>query len=262
MEKKKIKKKCACCGYHGFLQTYKPISRYYEKMNKKYNTVPHKAEFLNRKEYFCRRCGASDRDRMICAILKLLNLPKADNSIRLLQIAPSRAIENWIIQNCPNLTYESTDLMMENVTFRTDIQDMSVIADNTYDYFICSHVLEHVEDDQKAIRELARILKPNGIGIFLVPVCMDLESIEEEWGLSEEENWRRFGQNDHCRNYSKKGLIERLSNNGFYVHIFDCSNLKNNIFIENGLTATSALYILSKTESDTKKMMRRCTDTL
>lgn len=216
MEKKKIKKKCACCGYHGFLQTYKPISRYYEKMNKKYNTVPHKAEFLNRKEYFCRRCGASDRDRMICAILKLLNLPKADNSIRLLQIAPSRAIENWIIQNCPNLTYESTDLMMENVTFR----------------------------------------------IFLVPVCMDLESIEEEWGLSEEENWRRFGQNDHCRNYSKKGLIERLSNNGFYVHIFDCSNLKNNIFIENGLTATSALYILSKTESDTKKMMRRYTDTL
>ena len=153
---------------------------------------------------------------MICAILKLLNLPKADNSIRLLQIAPSRAIENWIIQNCPNLTYESTDLMMENVTFR----------------------------------------------IFLVPVCMDLESIEEEWGLSEEENWRRFGQNDHCRNYSKKGLIERLSNNGFYVHIFDCSNLKNNIFIENGLTATSALYILSKTESDTKKMMRRYTDTL
>ena len=122
----------------------------------------------------------------------MAKLPYAKKGTRILQIAPERGIEEWILRNCPNVLYESTDLYDDSVSFRSDIQDMTCVLDKTYDYFICSHVLEHVFDDEKAIRELARILKDDGIGIFLVPVCLDIEDIDEEWGLSEAENWRRL----------------------------------------------------------------------
>lgn len=44
------------------------------------------------------------------------------------------------------------------------------------------------------MRELQRILKKDGFGLLLVPIALDMKEIDEEWGLSEAENWRRFGQ--------------------------------------------------------------------
>lgn len=93
---------------------------------------------------------------------------------------------------------------MNGVTFNADIQNMNMIQDNYYDLFICSHVLEHVKDDGKAMKELWRILKKDGIGIILVPLSLDYDKTDEEWGLSEVENWRRFDQDDHYRRYAKK----------------------------------------------------------
>ena len=43
-------------------------------------------------------------------------------------------------------------------------------ADGTFDLVLCNHVLEHIEDDQVAIKELARVLRPGGIAILQAPV--------------------------------------------------------------------------------------------
>lgn len=219
MMNKKVLRKCTCCGRSGEIGLFEPLAEYYQEMRDKYHAAEGITEFLNEEEYTCKYCATSDRGRMICAFLRMAKLPYAKKGTRILHIAPEQGVEKWILRNCPNVLYESTDLYNESVSFQSDIQDMVCVPDGTYDYFICSHVLEHVFDDEKAMRELARILKDDGIGIFLVPVCLDREVIDEEWGLSEEENWRRFGQNDHCRVYSKKGLVERLIRNGFYVHL-------------------------------------------
>lgn len=242
-DKRNIPHVCNCCGSKVM---YLPLSNYFKQQQEKYNTIPHTYETMNESEYTCPHCGASDRDRLIISFLEKLNLNKGYHGERLLQIAPAMTIEKWIYRNCTSLRYESTDLYMDDVTFSSDIQDMNQVQDEQYDYIICSHVLEHVKDDRKAMRELHRILKTDGFGIFLVPIALDVDEIDEEWGLSEEENWRRFGQDDHCRLYARQGLIERLKEAGFYVHELGKEYFGEEMLSECGLTDTSVLYVLTK----------------
>jgi|GEM_PF-702324 len=245
---------CSCCGKE---VAYLPLPSYYDEMEKAMG-VPEGiiSETLNKTEYICPICCSSDRDRLIVSFMKQLELDKVIADESFLQIAPASSIEHWIHGNCPAITYHSTDLYMENVTFKSDIQNMNQIADGCYDYWICSHVLEHVRDDRKAMSELHRILKDDGIGIFLVPIVMGADTIEEEWGLSEAENWRRFGQGDHCRRYGRKALIERLEEAGFRVHALGKDYFGEELFNECGLIDTSTLYILTKNECNINELIR------
>ena len=69
---------------------------------------------------------------------------------------------------------------MENVDDKVDITDMTIYPDNHFDFFICSHMLEHVFDDRKALRELYRILKWGGQGILVVPIVLSIDEIDED----------------------------------------------------------------------------------
>lgn len=236
-------KTCACCGQEVY---YLPLSSYYDEQAEKYHVKPHVLETLNRLEYTCPCCGASDRDRLMVSMLKKLGLEENQAKESLLQIAPAKTIEHWINGNCFTLQYDSTDLYMDQVSFVSDISDMNMVEEEVYDYIICSHVLEHVKDDKKAMQELYRILKKDGMGLLMVPIALDVDVIDEEWGLSEAENWRRFGQDDHCRQYSKKGFVERLEESGFYVHQLGREYFGEKLYHENGITDTSILYVVTK----------------
>lgn len=67
--------------------------------------------------------------------------------------------------------YHSLDLYPRNssVTYVGDIQNMTMIKEQTYDSAICLEVLEHIADPSQALREISRILKPDGILILSVP---------------------------------------------------------------------------------------------
>ncbi len=245
-------KKCICCGNQVL---YKPIQSSHIKNKKKYNVEIHILETMNQKEYFCPYCGANDRDRMIVAFMQRLGLDRNCHKELLLQFAPSEGIDYWIKKNCFSLTYHTTDLYVKEVTFTSDIQDMVQIEDEKYDYIVCSHVLEHVQDDRKAMRELYRILKNDGLCMFLVPISLDLDRIDEEWELSEEENWKRFGQGDHCRRYAKQELIERLKETGFFVYCLGKSYFGEYIYRENALIDTSTLYVLTKEDGGIENLV-------
>ena len=248
-EKNGKERKCNCCGEKVY---YRPISSYYTVLWEKYGINNRVLETINREEYTCPCCMSCDRDRLIIAFFERLELDRLIHTEKLLQIAPSAAIEHWIYANCPAVTYESTDLYMKNVSFRSDVQDMFMVEDESYDYFVCSHVLEHVQNDRQAMKELYRILKEDGIGLFLVPVYLDDDHIDEAWGLSEEENWRRFGQGDHCRSYVREELAERLQEAGFMVHPVGKDFFGEAVFRECGLTDTSTLYVLTKQRTKLK----------
>lgn len=238
-------KTCICCRRE---VQYMPLPSGYAAMRKKYGvTYQARSETLNRDEYMCPCCGASDRDRIIISFLQKAGLPEAAEGTKLLQFAPAIPISEWILLHCPQVVYETTDLFMDNVTYRSDIMNMDMVSDETYDVIICSHVLEHVQDDRKALNEMKRVLKPNGKIIFLVPVDLNTSQIDEEWGLSEGENWRRFGQGDHCRRYGKGGLMQRLEEQ-FCVHALGKEYFGEDIFSQCGLTDTSTLYVLTKSE--------------
>lgn len=132
------------------------------------------------------------------------------------------------------------------VTFQVDLQDMNMIPDNSYSMWIFSHVLEHVPDDRKALRELHRILKPNGIELLLVPLDLNMLEKDEEIGCSEEENWRRFGQGDHVRKYAKQDVMKRITESGFSLKCLGKEYFGEQLFKKNGLSDTATLYVVRK----------------
>ena len=65
---------------------------------------------------------------------------------------------------------------------------------------ICNHVLEHVSDYMKALRELHRIIRPAGKVIISFPVDQNLSSLYEDPSITtEKDRIKCFGQNDHLR---------------------------------------------------------------
>ena len=69
------------------------------------------------------------------------------------------------------------------------------------DFVIVNHVLEHV-DDEKAIKELSRILAPKGILLLTVPEIASWEKTYEiDRKLTEKEKELHYGQYDHLRYY-------------------------------------------------------------
>jgi SAM-dependent methyltransferase len=84
---------------------------------------------------------------------------------------------------------------------------------------LCSHVLEHVPDDRRAMRELARVLKPDGWAFLQVPVNRRIaRTIEDPQVTDPGERERRFGQSDHVRWYGLDFPV-RLAEAGLEVRV-------------------------------------------
>lgn len=236
-------KKCNVCGNDVF---FTPIPAGYEAMRKQCHFLYWDADFQleSRENYGCPVCGAYDRDRLMIAFLEDIR-NEGDEKLRMLQVAPSEAIERYALGR-EDILYESTDLMMPGVTFQADLQNMDTVEDETYDIIVCAHVLEHVRDDAKAMRELCRILKPDGVCLVLVPLIVGISETDEQWGCSVAENWRRFGQGDHSRLYGKEDFIKRLKYAGFYVNELGREWFGNEFYQEYGFDDLSILYVATK----------------
>ncbi|WP_233783410.1 class I SAM-dependent methyltransferase [Flavivirga eckloniae] len=94
------------------------------------------------------------------------------------------------------------------------------VGDDKFDFIICYHVLEHIIDDQKAISELYRVLKPEG-RIFIQTPFKDGEIYEDSNITSSEMRKKHFGQEDHVRVYSVNGLVDRLEAEKFKVTVLN-----------------------------------------
>lgn len=79
----------------------------------------------------------------------------------------------------------------------------------TFDCVICSEVLEHIPDHEKAIRELVRVLKPDGKLVVSVPRYFSEKIC---WLISTAYHSNEGG---HIRIYKKKELHKILKEHGF-----------------------------------------------
>jgi SAM-dependent methyltransferase len=120
---------------------------------------------------------------------------------------------------------------------------MTRYPDNSFDIVICSHVLEHIHEDKKAISEIARILKPNGEALILVPIPIGLEADLYDPSIEDTETRTRiYGQGDHVRMYSKSGLTDLICNSGLSIKTW--SHPDDELGFEKmGLSSTSTLYV-------------------
>ena len=88
--------------------------------------------------------------------------------------------------------------------------------DNSFNAIVCNHVLEHIPDDKKAMKELYRVLKPGGWASLQVPIKGDIT--QEDLSITDpKERLRLYGQADHVRYYGRGNFVGRLKDAGFDV---------------------------------------------
>jgi SAM-dependent methyltransferase len=192
---------CPCCGQTArkFMPTVLPVGP-------------------NRPNARCPNCGARDRQRYMWLYLERKTNLLVDR-VRVLHFAPERIFEEWLASQ-PNLDYVSTDLQRERATVKADITDLP-FPDDSFDVVLCSHVLEHVVDDRKAMRELYRVLRPGGWALVLVPIDFSrAETFEDPAIVAPADRERLFGQADHVRVYGRD-FTTRLEDAGFTVRVED-----------------------------------------
>ena len=98
--------------------------------------------------------------------------------LRVLHFAPEQAfVQKFKKQK--NLSYTTTDLNSPIADVKADICDLP-FKDNSFDFIICNHVLEHIPDDTKAMQELHRVLAPKGTAILQVPYDAKLSTTFED----------------------------------------------------------------------------------
>jgi len=120
-------------------------------------------------------------------------------------------------EKMPNLDYVTADLESPLAKVKMDIHEVP-FGDNTFDVIFCNHVMEHVQDDIKAMSELRRVMKPTGWAVVQVPFFYPLkeETFEDSAITGSRDREKAFGQDDHVRMYGRD-YPERLREAGFTV---------------------------------------------
>ncbi|MDR9401451.1 MAG: class I SAM-dependent methyltransferase [Psychroflexus sp.] len=132
---------------------------------------------------------------------------------KLLHIAPEQAYYKRLKQKA-NIDYTSLDLYSPIVDIKADITELP-FDDDSFDVIICNHVLEHIEQDQLAMKEIYRVLKMGGFAILQIPLDEKLEKTYEDASIQDPEMRKKhFGQYDHVRIYGWD-FFERLNLVGF-----------------------------------------------
>ena len=159
-----------------------------------------------------------ERHRLLWLYLKNeTNFFKAHKSV--LHFAPEQCFLKRF-RSLKNLDYTTTDLESPIADVKADICNLP-FEDNSYDVILCNHVLEHIPDDTKAMQELYRVLKPDGMGIFQIPQDLNRETTFEDNSITDKkERAKIFGQYDHVRIYGRD-YFDKLRSIGFKVNEVD-----------------------------------------
>ena len=135
--------------------------------------------------------------------------------LKVLHVAPEQAFYKRF-KNQKNLTYITTDLYSPLADVKADLCALP-FEDDSFDVIFCNHVLEHIPDDAQAMRELYRVMKKGGWGIFQVPQDINrAHTFEDDTITDPAERTRIFGQYDHVRVYGLD-YFDRLRQVGFEV---------------------------------------------
>lgn len=145
----------------------------------------------------CPFCRASENDR-----LEMLWYKKHLDAHDILHFAPEQSQYKYFksisIEKSINYLTVDIDISAFGVMQKEDICCLS-FDDNSFDLIVCNQVLEHIKDDRKAISELARVLKPDGIAVITVPIDLKHVTLEEDWINTDALRIKYYGEAEHER---------------------------------------------------------------
>jgi SAM-dependent methyltransferase len=198
---------------------------------------------ITRPQALCPVCGALDRHRLTYLyFIQETNLFNGDKKT-LLHVAPESQLSR-LFQEADYINYLSADLSSPSAMVKMDITDIHY-PDCSFDVIYCSHVLEHVSDDRRAMRELHRVLKADGWAILQVPISGDT-TFEDPTITNPDIREQLFRQNDHLRQYGRD-FADRLGAAGFHVSVDGCvRELGEREIIRFGLPRNEDIYFCTK----------------
>lgn len=231
--------KCYMCNNEFY--SYYPFDRKYLKLREIESGVKYTEQDII-VQYRCPCCDSLSRKRMMFAYLE----PLMDGFGDILYMSPSQSGMNYIKSRLPMSTIITNDKFEESCDYNYDIEDMAGFEDNSFDLIICSHILEHVGSDVNALKEMYRVIRPEGVIVVIVPIMLEGDVIEEDNTLTIEENWRRFGDATHVRAYSKDGMFSRIKGLGYEVLKIEKEYFDKEFQYKNALAESDCLYIIRK----------------
>lgn len=226
--------------YHGS-DRFCPVCGKTSRQFVRYGIVP-------REDAQCVHCGALERHRFLWSFLERKLGLFEDRRGKMLHIAPESCFEEKFSKIFDD-NYVTADLSSPDAMVKMDVVDIP-FSDEAFDVIYCSHVLEHVPDDRKAMRELFRVLKDDGLAVLLVPLKGE-KTYENSSIVDPAERLKHFGQEDHVRIYGRD-YTERLQEAGFLVEMCEVKDLfGKDDAIRMGLTAASGeIFYCTKMSAD------------
>ncbi len=192
---------------------------------------------------YCPRCNSKARHRRWWLFLQE-NTNLFTTHLRLFQVSPNYCLSRRF-RTLPNIDYVGGDLHHHrNVRIKMDLPATPLKSDS-FDAVLCIHVLEHIQEDRKAIHELYRVLKPGGWAGISAPIRLDQKTYEDPTIKSPEERERAFGETVHVRYYGYD-LGTRLEEAGFYVKFFSGKEVDRADMQKYGLRDDEHIFFCSK----------------
>lgn len=202
---------------------------------------------VSRPDARCPFCDALERHRLFWLFLEKKTLFFSRPPRKALHIAPEAVLESKF-RPLVGEGYLTADLFDPRVDVKMDITDIQY-PDRTFDFIYCSHVLEHVPDDRKAMREFRRVLSPNGMACLLVPISAEV-TVEDPSIEDPKERLRLFGQEDHFRRYGPD-YLSRLVEAGFNVEVLKAEDFLSPVEIEMmGITQAAGVLHICTLQDD------------
>jgi SAM-dependent methyltransferase len=201
-----------------------------------------------KREKECPVCHSAERDRLVYIYVKdYLHLFENKEKINILHIAPEDCLFSVFYKKINHQNYICGDKFDEGYSYHKQVQYMDITDINWesdfFDLIICNHVLEHIPDDGKAMRELYRVLKPEGKAILQIPISKVLKETYEDFSITDpKERLRIFGQQNHCRIYGQD-YGSKLQEAGF---VFSSIPVSDSKYLKYGLDEREEILLAQK----------------
>ncbi|HEX2868605.1 MAG TPA: methyltransferase domain-containing protein [Ignavibacteriales bacterium] len=198
----------------------------------------------SREASVCVNCSSLERHRLVWIYFTKRTDLFDQKPRKFLHIAPERCFISRLRKSLRKGSYITADLSDPRASVKMDITKIEY-PEGSFDAIYCSHVLEHVQDDRKALSEFYRILKKDGWAVIMVPIEAEI-TFEDPAVTDPMERERIFGQADHVRCYGKD-FVDRLLEAGFHVTVVNAKDISSEEEIEYmGLPENEDIFFCTK----------------
>jgi SAM-dependent methyltransferase len=191
------RRRCVCCGWVGF--RFEPFG----------NTMTYRPDAQ------CPICGSLERHRLAVLLLG----DRIPQGQRILHVAPERVLVPWLV----SLSSEYLNVDLYNPAMkRMDLTNLD-LPDRSKTLVWCSHVLDDISDDRKALAEIFRVLAPGGRLVLQVMIGGET-TYEDSAVVTKADRLKKFLWEDHVRLYGRD-LCQRVEESGFICELLSSGDL-------------------------------------